>query len=254
VYVFSPDENVHYNLTYKLYGVKVKLGWLNESSIQVISSHMTTSSFFGESSHLAFEFPKYLPLEGKTSEHACRLLMRKGGLLKPALSQADAQKLVAFMSLEHFSPGSLITFNAQDEDVARLMLIIVGEANIRMRPQAGEASISADSPMGRVQKKWFNVGEGSSLGLVHLFSGLSSRFVAQAVSELFVASLSRIAFQQMKKQEPLLAMQFLEITALELALVALDHEKNLVALSSVARSMQSHINDETGDTSAAPLE
>lgn len=85
------------------------------------------------------------------------------------------------------------------------------------------------------------------------FAGLSSGFVAQVVSEMFVASLSRIALQQMKKQEPLVALRFMEMTALELALVALDHEKKLVALTSVARSMQGHIQDESGETGPAPL-
>ena len=214
---------------------------------------MSTSSFFGESSQLAYEHPNYLPLQGATAEHARELMMRKGRLLKPTLNRVDAQKMVAFMSLEHFRPGSLITFSAKDDDVARLMLILNGEAHIRMRPLAGEAAASEHSPLGRVQKKWFNVGEGSTLGLVHLFSGLSSRFVAQAVSELFVASLSRTAFQQMKKQEPSVAIQYMEITAMELALVMLDHEKNMVALNSVARSMQSHIDDESGETRPAPL-
>jgi glycerophosphoryl diester phosphodiesterase len=215
---------------------------------------MASSSFFGESSHLAFDNPKYLPLEGKTAAHARELLMRKGRLLKPTLSDADAKKMVAFMSLEYFRPGDLITFNAKDDDVARLMLIIAGEANIRMRPNAGEPAASEHSPLGQVQKKWFNVGEGSTLGLVHLFSGFSSRFVAQAVSELFVASLSRIAYQQMKKQEPAVAIQYTEITAMELALVALDHEKNMMALNSVARSMQSHIVEESGSTRPSSLD
>lgn len=213
---------------------------------------MSTSSFFAEPSHLVFEQPNYMPLEGRPASQACDLLMRKGGMLKPALSQAEAQKMVAFMSLEHFSPSSLITFNAQDDDSARLMLIIAGEANIRMRSQLGQRT-SANSPVGQAQAKWFNSAEGATLGLVSVFSALPSRFVAQVVSELFVASLSRIALQQMKKQEPLLAMRFLEITALELALIAMDHEKNLVALSSVARSMQSHIDDESGETAPAPL-
>ncbi|MBS7807683.1 hypothetical protein [Variovorax sp. PCZ-1] len=214
---------------------------------------MSSSSFFGQSSHLAFDHPDYLPLEGQSAKRACELILRKGRLLKPALTLTDAQTIVAFMSLEHFRPGSLITFSAKDDDVARLMLIIAGEANIRMRSQETDSGTSEYSPLGRTQKKWFNVGEGSSLGLVHLFSGLSSRFVAQAASELFVASLSRIAFQQMKKQEPQLAMQFMEITAMELALVALDHEKSMVALSSVARSMQNHIEDEAGSTRPSPL-
>lgn len=214
---------------------------------------MSTSSFFGDPSHLVFEHPNYMPLEGKPASQACELLIRKGRMLKPALSQSEAQKIVAFMSLEHFSPGNLITFNSQDDDSARLMLIIAGEANIRMRQQPGETRTSVNSPMGQAQAKWFNTSEGSTLGLVSVFSGLASRFVAQVVSELFVASLSRSVLQQMKKQEPGVAMRFMEITMLELALVALDHEKNLVALSSVARSMQSHIDEESGETRPAGL-
>lgn len=201
---------------------------------------------------MVFEQPNLMPLQGRPASQACELLVRKGAMLRPALSHAEAQKMVAFMSLEHFSPGSLITFNAQDDDSARLMLIIAGEANIRMRPQFGERT-SVNSPLGQVQAKWFNSAEGATLGLVSVFSGLSSRFVAQVVSELFVASLSRVALQHMKKQEPVLALRFMEITALELALIALDHEKNLVALSSVARSMQSHIDEESGETAPAPL-
>lgn len=214
---------------------------------------MSASSFFGEPSQVAFDHPSYLPLAGRSAQQACELLMRKGRLLQPMLSQAEAQKMVAFMSLEHFKPGSVITFSSKNDDVSRLMLILMGEANIRMRPQFGETQTSADSPLGRAQAKWFNVSEGSTLGLVHAFSGLTSRFVAQAVAETFVASLSRIALQQMKKQEPAVALRFMEITALELALVALDHEKSLVALTNVARSMQSHIDEESGETAPTPL-
>lgn len=214
---------------------------------------MASSSFFGESSQLAFEHPNYLPLTGESAAQARALMMRKGRLLNPPLTEAEAHNMTVFMSLEHFKPGNVITFASQNDDTARLMLIIVGEANIRMRSQIGVQRASANSPLGQVQTKWFNSSEGSTLGLVHVFSGLPSRFVAQVVSEMFVASLSRVALQQMKKQEPRVAMRFMEITALELALVALEHEKNLVAISSVARTMQSHINDESGETVPAQL-
>jgi hypothetical protein len=213
---------------------------------------MNHSSFFGESSQLVHDQPILQPLEGEPALRARELLLRKGMLLKPALTKAEAQGILGFMGLEHFKPGTLITFASKSEEFARLMMVIAGEANIRMRRQSVEQE-SNSSLVGKVQSKWFNVGEGSTLGLMHAFPGLSSRFVAQAVTELFVASLSRMALQQMKKQEPLLALRFMEITALELALVALDHEKSLVAMSNVARSMQSHIDEEGGDTSPASL-
>jgi hypothetical protein len=213
---------------------------------------MNHSSFFGESSQLVHDQPILQPLEGEPAVRARELLLRKGMLLKPALTKSEAQGILGFMSLEHFKPGTLITFNSKSEEFARLMMIIVGEANVRMRRQATEQE-SNSSLVGRAQAKWFNVGEGSTLGLMHAFPGLSSRFVAQTVTELFVASLSRLALQQMKKQEPVLALRFMEITALELALVVLDHEKSLVAMSNVARSMQSHIDEEGGETAPAPL-
>jgi hypothetical protein len=209
---------------------------------------MTISSFFGESSQLAFERPNYLPLQGQSADQAINLLLRKGAQLKPPMTKAEAQGIIAFMSLEHFRPGSVISFSAQSEEVGRTSLIIAGEANIRMRSKSIDFEKSANTPVTQVQSKWFNVGEGATLGLVHVFSGLSSQFVAQAVTELFVASLSRLVFQQMKKQEPLLALRYLEITALELSLIALDHEQQIVALSNVARSLQEHISEETGET------
>ncbi len=214
---------------------------------------MQHRSDFGESSQSTFDQPKYLPLQGELAQQTSDLLVRKGGLLRPTVSSAEAQGIIRYMNLEHFKPGNIIAFNAQDDEIGRLMLILVGEANIRMRNSENKQNASDYSPMGQVQSKWFNVSEGSTLGLVHAFSGLSSRFMAQAVTDLFVASLTRAAFYQMKRQEPVLALRFLEITALELALVAIDHEKNLIAMSNVARSMQDHIGFESGLTAPAPL-
>jgi CRP-like cAMP-binding protein len=214
---------------------------------------MQPRSDFGESTQSTFDQPKYLPLQGELAEQTSDLLVRKGSLLTPAVSRAEAEGIMRFMNLEHFKPGSIISFNAQSDETGRLMLVLVGEANIRMRNSESKQSASDYSPLGQVQSKWFNVSEGSTLGLVHAFSGLSSRFLAQAVTDLFVASLTRIAFQQMKRREPVLALRFLEITAIELALVAIGHEKNLIAMSNVARSMQDHIGFESGLTAPAPL-
>jgi CRP-like cAMP-binding protein len=214
---------------------------------------MSKSSEFSESSWQAFEHPQYLLLEAQPAQQTLDLLMRKGRLLRPVVSRKEAEGIMRYMHLEHFQAGSLIAFNAQNDETGRLMLVLAGEANIRIRDSAVRNESSSFSPLGQVQAKWFNVSEGSTLGLVHAFSGLSSRFVAQAVTELFVASISRVAFHQMKQHEPVLALRFLEITALELALVALDHEKNLVAMNNVARSLQDHIEDEHGSTAPAPL-
>jgi CRP-like cAMP-binding protein len=214
---------------------------------------MNPRTDFGQSSQWVNEMPNYLPLEGQSLKHTIDLLVRKGALLKPPITRNEAEGISRFMSMEHFRPGNLISFNAQNDDNGRLMLIISGEASVRIRASAVKQMSSDYSPLGQVQAKWANVSEGATLCLVNVFSGLSSRFVAQTVTDLFVASVSRAVFQQMKKQEPLLALRFLEITALELALVTLDHEKSLVAMSSVARSMQEHINDESGETAPAPL-
>jgi CRP-like cAMP-binding protein len=213
---------------------------------------MNNSSFFGESSQLVHDQPILQPLDGESAVRARELLLRKGMSLRPALTKSEAQDILGFMGLEHFKPGMFITFNSTNDEHARLMMIIAGEANIRMRKQGFEQE-RGGSIVNSAQSKWFNVGEGSTLGLLHAFPGLSSRFVAQAVSELFVASISRLTLQQMKKHEPVLALRFMEITALELALVALDHEKNLVAMSNVARSMQNHIDEEGGETGPASL-
>jgi CRP-like cAMP-binding protein len=214
---------------------------------------MNSPSELGRSSQWAFDHPQFLPLQGQSATQAHALLQRKGGLLTPPLTRAEAQDIIAFMSLEHFAQGSLISFDAQSMETGRLMLILVGEAHIRMRGPVNQPADSEFSPTQRAQAKWFSAGEGATLGLIHAFSGLSSRFVAQAASELFVASLTREAFQIMKKQSPALALRFLEITALELALVALDHEKRILALTQVARSMQDHIAEETGETAPTPL-
>jgi hypothetical protein len=64
--------------------------------------------------------------------------------------------------------------------------------------------------------------------------------------------LTRLAAND-EKQMPALALRYTEILMVELALVALDHERNLQAMNNVARSMQSHIDDESGATKPAPL-
>jgi hypothetical protein len=213
---------------------------------------MDSAPAFEKSSQWAFDHPQYLPLDGQSAAQAHRLLMRKGSLLEPQLTRAEAQDIMAFMSLEHFAPGNVISFDAQSMDTGRLMLILAGEANIRMRGTM-ISSESQYSPLDRAQSKWFNASEGATLGLLHAFSGLSSRFVAQTVTELFVATLTRAAFSIMKKQTPVLALRFMEMTAIELALVALDHERRIIALSNVARSMQEHIDDGSGETAPVPL-
>lgn len=213
---------------------------------------MSTVSDLGRSSQWAFDHPQYLPLKGQSADQAHLLLMRKGSLLDPVLTRDEAQDIMGFMSLEHFAPGSIISFDAQSIETGRLMLILAGEANIRMRGTL-MSSETQYSPLDRAQSKWFNASEGATLGLLHAFSGLSSRFVAQTVTELFVATLTREAFNIMKKQAPVLALRFMEITAIELALVALDHERRIIALSNVARSMQEHIDDGSGETAPVPL-
>lgn len=215
---------------------------------------MAKSLEFPESSPSSFDLPQYLPLTGEPAEQARALLLRKGALLRPAISAKEAGGIMRYMKLEHFKTGSAIAFHSHNEETGRLMLVLAGEANIRMLGAGRWADTTDFSPLGQTLAKWFNVSEGATLGLVHAFSGLSSRFVAQAATELFVASLSRQALSQMKQHEPVLALRFLEITALELALVALDHEKNLVAVSNVARSMQDHIGEESGETAPAPLQ
>lgn len=202
-------------------------------------------------SGMAQEAPAYTPLEGESARMALDLLMRKGGLLEPRLARAEALDILQFMRLEHFAPGAVISFQAQSSENGRLMMILAGEANIRMRGgQAG--SRSQFSPVDQTSR-WHTATEGATLGLIHAFSGLSSRFVAQAGTELFVASLSREMLQAMKKQSPVLALRYTEMLMLELTLVALDHERNLQAMNNVARSMQNHIDAESGATKPAPL-
>jgi hypothetical protein len=212
---------------------------------------MNESRYNTASGGTAQDSPVYSPLEGESAKVALDLLMRKGGLLEPRLTRTEAQDILQFMRLEHFTPGAVITFQAQSNENGRLMTILAGEANIRMRGgQAG--SKSQFSPVDQTSR-WFAATEGATLGLVHAFSGLSSRFVAQATTELFVASLSRDLLQAMKKQLPALALRYTEMLMLELALVALDHERRLEAMNNVARSMQSHIDDESDATRPAPL-
>jgi hypothetical protein len=213
---------------------------------------MNSPSQFGNSALSALDQPNYLPLEGQPAEQAVALLMRKGALLTPPLSRSDAKGIVAYMYLEHFAVNTMIAFDAQSEDKGRLMMIIAGEASVRMKETSAQPA-SAYSPLGQAQSKWFSATDGATLGLTHAFSGLVSLFVAQASTDLFVASLSRKNFHRIKQLEPVLALRFLEITALELALVTLDHEKKIFALTNVARSMQEHIGEESGSTMPAPL-
>jgi CRP-like cAMP-binding protein len=195
--------------------------------------------------------PVYSPLSSEAERVAMDLLLRKGALLEPRLTRDETQQILHFMRAEHFAPGAVISFQAQSSETGRLMMILAGEANIRMR-SAGPSSKTQFSPVDQTSR-WFTATEGATLGLIHAFSGLSSRFVAQASTELFVASISRDLLQAMKKQMPALALRYTEMLMLELALVALDHERNLQAMNNVARSMQNHIDDESGATKPAPL-
>jgi CRP-like cAMP-binding protein len=195
--------------------------------------------------------PNFSPLQGQSRHIALDLLMRKGNMLDPKLTTPEAQHLLEFMHLEHFAPGAMISFQAQSSDTGRLMMILAGEANIRMRGVNAGASTKF-SPVDQ-NSRWFTATEGATLGLLNAFSGLSSRFVAQASTELFVASITRDTLQNMKKNSPGLALRYMEMLLLEMALVALDHERNLQAMNNVARSMQSHIDDESGETKPAPL-
>jgi CRP-like cAMP-binding protein len=198
-----------------------------------------------------FDAPVYLPLEGESASQARTILLRKGRLLNPALSMAEAKEMVRYMRLEHFLPGATISFHSQSAENGRLMLILAGEVSIRMRETSGNVRTKY-SPLDQTYR-WFTATEGATLGLVHAFSGLASRFVAQAVSDLFVASISREVLNTLKTSSPTLALRFLEMVAMELALVALDHERNLEAMNNVARSMQDHIDGESGETAPASL-
>ncbi len=203
------------------------------------------------SSSLFPEFPNYQPLSGTSASQAHTLLLRKGGMLEPALSRSEAQEMVSYMRLERFAAGTLISFHTQNSETGRLMLILAGEASIRLR-STGNANSTKHSPVDQ-NNRWRTVTEGATLGLIHAFSGLSSRVVAQAHSELFVASLPREQLSMMKKRAPSLAMRFFEMLSMELALVALDHERRLEAMNNVARSLQGHIDDESDKTRPAPL-
>jgi CRP/FNR family transcriptional regulator, cyclic AMP receptor protein len=215
-----------------------------------IKPTMRDSSEFNRPQFMVTHQPSYKVLDGSSLQRTLALLMRKGGVLDPPLQRAEAMQLAEFMHLEHFAPGTVISFDAQSKDNGRLMLILAGEATIRMRETA--ASRSQHSPVDQTSR-WATATEGATLGLLHAFSGLSSRFVAQAGTELFVASLSREALQAIKQQLPSLGLRFIEMVAMELALVALDHERSLLAMNNVARSMQNMIDGESGVTRPAPL-
>jgi CRP/FNR family transcriptional regulator, cyclic AMP receptor protein len=211
---------------------------------------MRESTESGRPQFMVTHQPSYKVLDGSSLNQALSLLLRKGAVLDPPLQRAEAAQLAEFMHLEHFSPGTVISFHAQSKENGRLMLILGGEATIRMRDTA--VSRSQHSPVDQTSR-WATATEGATLGLLHAFSGLSSRFVAQAGTELFVASLSRDALQVIKQQLPSLAVRFIEMVAMELALVALDHERSLQAMNNVARSMQNMIDGEAGDTESGAL-
>ncbi len=196
------------------------------------------------------DLPKYLPLNGPSLQQALMLLIKKGSMLEDALTHAEALRITQYLHLEHFLTDTVISFDAQSKEQARLMLILAGEVNFRLR-DAGH-SRSQYSPVDQ-HERWATASEGATLGLVHAFAGLSSRFVAQATSELLVASISRETFHTMKQQQPALALRFLEMVTRELALVALDHERSLQAMNNVARSMQNMIDGEAGATRPAGL-
>jgi CRP-like cAMP-binding protein len=155
------------------------------------------------------------------------------------------------MRLEQFAADTVISFESQSPEIGRLMLVLVGEVNIRLR-EMGQRQ-SQYSPIDQ-QTRWSSVGEGATLGLVHAFSGLSSRFVAQATTDLFVASLTREAQHLLIQDHPLIGARWMEMLAKELAFIALEHERNLQAMNNVARSMQNMIDVESGKTRPASLE
>jgi hypothetical protein len=212
---------------------------------------MLESSFNASTGRLPQDRPVYLPLKGQAAKHALEVLLRKGAMLEPHLTSSEAQQILSFMQLEHLPADTLISYQAQNSETARLMMILAGEANIRMR----SANMGTQSPNSLFDQssRWFSAGEGATLGLIHVFGGLSSRFVAQSCTELFVASMPRYSLHAMKKQSPAVALRYFEMLLLEMALVALDHERQLHAMNSVARSMQSHIDDQSEDTLSSPL-
>lgn len=197
--------------------------------------------------HLA---PRYLPLDDSSKQLAMSLLMRKGSLMVPPLTRDEAFQIAQTMRLEQFAADEVISFEAQSAEHGRLMLVLAGEVNIRLR-DTGQ-SRSQYSPVDQ-NARWATATEGATLGLVHAFAGLSSKFIAQATTELFVASLSRQTLQAIKKSHPQIGLRVMEMLAMELAMVALDHERNLQAMNNVARSMQNLIDGETAMTRPAPL-
>ena len=194
--------------------------------------------------------PSYLPLNGVSKEQTVALLRRKGATLVPPLTKDEAIQIAQYMRLEQFAAESVISFEAQSPEIGRLMLILAGEANVRLR-DAGSIR-SQYSPVDQ-HTRWATATEGATFGLVHAFAGISSRFVAQAMTDLFVASLTRETLQLLKRNHPVIGLRLMEMLAMELAFVALDHERNLHAMNNVARSMQSMIDSETVKTRPAPL-
>jgi CRP/FNR family cyclic AMP-dependent transcriptional regulator len=195
--------------------------------------------------------PHYLPLNGTSRQQATNLLRRKGAPLVPPLTADEALQIVQYMRLEQFAADTIITFEAQNPEIGRLMLVLAGEVNIRLRDVT--QSPTKYSPVDQ-HTRWANAGEGATLGLVHAFGGLSSRFVAQATTDLFVASLTREALHLLKQNHPMLGSRLMEMLAMELAFIALEHERNLHAMNNVARSMQSMIDAESTKTRPASLE
>jgi CRP-like cAMP-binding protein len=195
--------------------------------------------------------PKYLPLNGDSRQLATTLLRRKGASLIPPLTADEAMQIAQYMRLEQFASDTVISFEAQNPEVGRLMLVLAGEVNIRLGQPS--RSLSHYSPVDQ-HARWATAAEGATLGLMHAFAGLSSRFVAQATTDLFVASLTREALHLLKQNHPMLGARLMEMLARELAFIALEHERNLHAMNNVARSMQSMIDAETQKTRPASLE
>lgn len=195
--------------------------------------------------------PHFLPLDGLSKRQAADLLRRKGALLAPPLAVDEAVQLVQYMRLERFAAESMISFDAQSPEQGRLMLVLAGEVSMRLR-DLGQ-SRSQHSPLDQASR-WATATEGATLGLVHAFAGSSGRFVAQATTELFVASLTREAMQLLKGHHPTLALRLMEMLAMELAFVALEYERKLHAMNNVARSMQSLIDTETATTRPGALD
>ncbi len=212
---------------------------------------MLTSASRPSGQHSAFMVPQFHPLNDQALERAIELYMCKGATLSPKLQEKEAREICAALVMEHFRQGSIVSFDAQDVQLGRVMLILMGEVNIRMRE--GGSSASRHSPVDEAQVRWQGIGEGSFIGLVHAFSGLSSRFMAQAITDLFVASMTRRAFNAFKEKSPHVALRYFELISRELAMITLDHERQMVTMSNVARSMQDLIDDESGETQPAEL-